>query len=55
MNLIENWSKINLFLVANLNSDEPYLTIGSDKITSYLMEYKKYTDLAVVVIGFKRK
>ena len=42
-------------MVANLNNDEPYLTTGSGKITNYLMECNKYTDLAVVVIGFKRK
>lgn len=45
----------NEFLVANLSSEDPYLTMNGDQIADRLMEYTKYTDLGACIIGFRNK
>ena len=43
------------YLVANLSSDDPYLTMNVDQITNHLTEYSKYTELGACIIGFRKK
>ena len=43
------------YMVANISLDNPYSKMTAGEIADHLMSYKKYSDLGVCIIGFKKK
>jgi len=43
------------FAVNDMNDEKPYRRMTSGELADHLMEYKKYTELGVCVVGFKKK